>query len=104
MPAWMEYMYARRPKRYYRFAKNVMQIDVNGKSEEQVIKEGIEAFRIFLSSIGVPMTLRSANIAESDLPSIVEGVVKVSFGQDGMLKCIPPVSRTDIMDVLKLAY
>ncbi len=104
MPAWMEYMYARRPKRYYRFAKNVMQIDVNGKSEEQVIKEGIEAFRIFLSSIGVPLTLRSANIAESDLPSIVEGVVKVSFGQDGMLKCIPPVSRTDIMDVLKLAY
>jgi len=31
-------------------------------------------------------------------------VVKVSFGNDGMLKCNPPVSREDVMEVLKIAF
>ena len=75
-----------------------------GKSEEQVIQEGIEHFKSFLGSIGVPQTLHEENIDKEDLPFIVEGVVKVSFGQDGMLKCIPPVSREDIMEVLKIAF
>lgn len=103
MPAWMEYMHTRRPEQYYRFAKNVMQVDINGKSREEIIMEGIFRFRDFLSSIKVPQTLREENITYEHLSHIVEGVVKVSFGQDGMLKCIPPVSREDIMEVLKIA-
>lgn len=103
MPAWMEYMCSRRPERYYRFAKNVMQVNVEGKSFEEVIYEGIYKFRNFLISINVPLTLHDVNISEDDLPFIVDGVVKVSFGSDGMLKCIPPVSREDIMEVLKIA-
>lgn len=51
----------------------------------------------------MPQSLHEANITREDLPFIVEGVVKVSFGQDGMLKCIPPVSREDVLEVLKLA-
>lgn len=104
MPAWMEYMYPRRADQYYRFATNVMLVDVKGKTKEDVIREGITRFRSFLEGIGVPLTLHEENITLEDLPHIVEGVVKVSFGQDGMLKCIPPVSREDIMEVLKLAF
>lgn len=104
MPAWMEYMSQRRPDQYYRFARNVMQVSVEGKTREEVITEGIRAFRAFLESIRVPLTLREANISVDDLPAIVDGVVRVSFGSDGMLKCNPPVSRADIMEVLKLAF
>ena len=103
MPAWMNYMYARRPERYFCFAKNVMQVETKNKTQEEVIREGIERFRNFLGAIGVPQSLHEANITREDLPFIVEGVVKVSFGQDGMLKCIPPVSREDVLEVLKLA-
>lgn len=103
MPAWMNYMYARRPERYFCFAKNVMQVEIKNKTQEEVIREGIERFRNFLGAIGVPQSLHEANITREDLPFIVEGVVKVSFGQDGMLKCIPPVSREDVLEVLKLA-
>lgn len=103
MPAWMNYMYARRPERYFCFAKNVMQVEIKNKTQEEVIREGIERFRNFLGAIGVPQSLHEANITRKDLPFIVEGVVKVSFGQDGMLKCIPPVSREDVLEVLKLA-
>lgn len=104
MPAWMKYMYPRRMNQYYRFAKNVMQVNVENKTREDVVLEGISRFESFLSSIKVPLTLREENITLEDLPYIVEGVVKVSFGQDGMLKCIPPVSREDVMAVLKLAF
>lgn len=103
MPAWMNYMYARRPERYFCFAKNVMQVEIKNKTQEEVIREGIERFRNFLGAIGVPQSLHEANITREDLPFIVEGVVKVSFGQDGMLKCIPSVSREDVLEVLKLA-
>lgn len=103
MPAWMNYMYVRRPERYFCFAKNVMQVEIKNKTQEEVIREGIERFRDFLGAIGVPQSLHEANITREDLPFIVEGVVKVSFGQDGMLKCIPPVSREDVLEVLKLA-
>lgn len=103
MPAWMNYMYARRPERYFCFARNVMQVETKNKTQEEVIREGIERFRDFLGAIGVPQSLHEANITREDLPFIVEGVVKVSFGQDGMLKCIPPVSREDVLEVLKLA-
>lgn len=104
MPAWMQYMYSRRPAQYFRFARNVMQVSVEGKTQEEVILEGIARFRAFLSDIKVPLTLREENITENDLQAIVDGVVKVSFGSDGMLKCNPPVSREDIMEVLKLAF
>lgn len=103
IPAWMNYMYARRSERYFCFAKNVMQVEIKNKTQEEVIREGIERFRDFLGAIGVPQSLHEANITREDLPFIVEGVVKVSFGQDGMLKCIPPVSREDVLEVLKLA-
>lgn len=103
MPAWMNYIYARRPEHYFCFAKNVMQVETKNKTQEEVIREGIERFRNFLGAIGVPQSLHEANITREDLPFIVEGVVKVSFGQDGMLKCIPPVSREDVLEVLKLA-
>lgn len=103
MPAWMDYMYVRRPDQYYRFAQNVMQVNIGEKSRKEVIMEGISRFRNFLGSIRVPQTLREENITYEHLDHIVEGVVRVSFGQDGMLKCIPPVSRDDIMEVLKIA-
>jgi len=105
MPAWMKYMYPRRKERYLRFAKNVMQIDTTGKTNDQVIEDGINAFRKFLEDIKVPLTLREYGIKEEDLPAIVQGCVKVSFGSDGMLQCQPQkVSQEDVMNVLKLAF
>lgn len=104
MPAWMQYLCGRKPEKYFRFAVNVMQISTAGKSENEVITEGIVAFKAFLKRIGVPLTLREMNITEDDLSLICDHVVKVSFGADGMLVCNPPVSREDVLEVLKMAY
>lgn len=103
MPVWMELFSNRRPDQYYRFAKNVMQINTVGKSQEEVIKEGISRFKDFLKGIGVPSSMSESGITENDLPAILDGVVRVSFGSDGYLSCNPPLSKEDVMSVLKLA-
>ena len=80
-----------------------MRVVPDGKTEDTIIAEGISAFEEFLKTIGVPITLHEVGIKEKDLDSIVEGVKKVSFGEDGMLSCIPPVSAEDIKLMLKIA-
>jgi len=100
MTSWMRCFSSRRKTRYLAFAKNVMKISPIGKTDEQIIEEGIDSFDAFLKEIGVPTTLKEIGVKESDLDTIVEGVKEVSFGEDGMLNCIPPVSADDIKRML----
>ncbi len=103
MPSWMKAFSNRKPKQYFRFAKNVMQINTVGKTKDEVIAEGINAFKTFLQKISVPVSLKEANIKQTDLQGILDGAVKVSFGNDGVLACNPPVSKEDVIQVLTLA-
>ncbi len=103
MPSWMSLFSSRKPNQYYRFAKNVMQVSTDGKSQEEVIEEGISKFKAFLNEIGTPTTLSSAGITADDLEAIRNGAVEVSFGSDGYLSCNPPVSKEDVLELLKLA-
>ncbi len=103
MPAWMTVMHPRRIKQYYRFATHVMGLLPEGKDEQTVAVEGIEAFRKFLQRIGAPVSLRDMHVIDPDIDSIVANVVKISFNKEGYLTCNPPVSREDIILVLKEA-
>lgn len=103
MPSWMESFKDRRPEQYLRLALRVMDIDPAGKADRQVIDEGVAAFRQFLEAIGMPVRLSQVGITAGDLEAIADGVVRVSFGADGNLACNPPVSRDDLMGVLRKA-
>lgn len=103
MASWMKSFSQRRPERYFAFATKVMDVNAQGKTQDEVIQEGILSFEHFLKEIGVPTSLSEVKVGKEDLPAIVEGVEKVSFGADGYLNCIPKVSKNDIFDVLNLA-
>jgi len=103
MPAWMEHFKKAKPERYAGFARRVMRVDPHGKTREQVADAGIEAFRSFIARSGVPTRLREAGVEASDLPAIVADVRKVSFNADGVLACNPPVSETELMEILRKA-
>ncbi len=100
MPHWMRHNSSRRPRTYKTFAIRVMDVDPAGKSDEDIISEGIDRFTAFLDRIGVPTTLGQMGIGESDLQGILDGAVKVSFGADGNLNCNPVMTRDDVMNVL----
>lgn len=103
LPAWMETFESRRPEMYLRFARRVMDADAYDKTDAQIIDAGIGRFRQFLLEIGMPPRLRDFHVSDRDLAEIVADVVRVSFNADGMLKCNPPVSREDVMNVLRTA-
>ena len=104
MPAWMATLRDRRLEQYVRFAKRVMDVQADGKTDDRIASEGIERFKAFLKEIGVPVLLGEVGVGEGDLEEIVSGVERVSFGADGNLACNPePVSREDLMRVLRNA-
>lgn len=47
MPAWMNYMYARRPERYFCFAKNVMQVETKIKLRKRLFGKALNGSEIF---------------------------------------------------------
>ncbi|MFI3306059.1 MAG: iron-containing alcohol dehydrogenase [Rikenellaceae bacterium] len=103
MPSWMELFASRRPARYRRFATNVMMVDPAGKSDEQIIAEGIEKFEAFLNEIGAGLKMSDMGVTKEDFEPILDNVVKVSFGADGYLSCNPPVSKQDVLNLLAKA-
>jgi len=103
MPHWMRYNKLRRRHTYKMFALRVMDVAPAGKSDEQIIDEGIDRFEAFLAGIGVPTRLSQVGIGAEDLQPILDGAVKVSFGADGNLKCTPVMTKDDVMNVLKMA-
>ena len=103
MPAWMKKMSVTKPNQYFRFATRVMDVMAEGKSNEDVISEGIEKFKQFLKGIGVSVSLKEMNIEKENFASITDGVEKVSFSADGTLACNPPVTKQDIHEILELA-
>ncbi len=103
MPAWMKSFHHRRKSRYLQFALNVMNVSPEGKSEDEIILQGINDFEAFLKEIGVPVTLKELNLSKDTVPAILDGVKKVSFNGDGVLACNPPVSAQDIEDMLNRA-
>ena len=103
MPAWMAHFKGQKPERYLAFARNVMRVDPHGKTKEQLIDEGIAAFRAFIERSGVPTRLSQVGVREADLPAIVADVKKVSFNADGVLACNPPVGADELLAILKEA-
>ena len=103
MPAWMKYHKALKPARYAAFARKVMGICGHGKTDEQLADEGIAAFRDFIKSCGVPVSLSEKGVTEADIPGIIEGVKSVSFNADGVLSSNHPVTAEALAEILKLA-
>ncbi len=80
-----------------------MNINIDGKSTEQVISGGIEAFEAFLVEIEVPTSLSDPKLNADSIPLIIDGVSKVSFNDEGVLACNPPVSADDLTLMLENA-
>ena len=103
MPAWMEHFQTEKPERYYRFARNVMKTDPHGKTRQQIIDDGITAFRDFIHRSGLPTRLSQIGITPSDLPEILADVRKVGFNAHGRLSCNPPVTEPQLQAILQAA-
>ncbi len=99
MPAVMEYIYKSDVPRFARLANKVFGIEMNEDNPEETAKQGIEAFRKFLKSIGMPLNFKDINAKVEDIPIMLE-----SLGGDNIKEgAIQALDKDDIEAIYKLA-
>ncbi|MNE79853.1 NADH-dependent butanol dehydrogenase A [compost metagenome] len=95
-PNWMKYVMHHDILRFKRLATHVFDVDPNGKSDEQVATEGIEALRDFWNSIGAPSRLADYDIDDSHLESMADKAVRFgAFGNFALLE------KSDVLEIYR---
>lgn len=82
--------------KFVRFAKNVWEINTDGKSREEAAELGIEKLAEFIKELRLPTTLRELGATEEMLPFIADSTI-VGGGYKQM-------NAEDILQVLKNCY
>lgn len=81
-------------KRFARFATNVWGISPEGKSDEQLAKEGLAALEAWMREIGVTMKISELGATEEMLPAIADA----TFLLDGGYK---KLTREEVLEILR---
>ncbi len=72
MPAWMRYVMRHDINRFAQFAVRVWGCDMDFARPEKTAAQGIERFRHFLDSLGMPSTFTDIGAKEEDIPLMVK--------------------------------
>ena len=80
-------------KKFARFAVNVWDIDRNGKTDEQLAKEGLCAMETWMKELGLAMNLTEIGVTSEMLDDIVNGTLIMEGGYKVL-------SKEDIRNVL----
>jgi alcohol dehydrogenase YqhD (iron-dependent ADH family) len=91
MPAWMRYVYKHDEARFVQMAKRLF-----GKN---TALEGIDAFKSFLKSIGMPTSFAEIGAKEEDIPVLVS---KHGLADGEVTGGFLPLSRDDVSEIYKL--
>lgn len=71
VPAWMAFVGRRNPSKVVSFAVRVMGVDPAGRTDAEVMAEGIERLRAFYSALGLPSGIRELTGREPDIDALV---------------------------------
>ncbi|BBI36379.1 iron-containing alcohol dehydrogenase [Cohnella abietis] len=94
-PNWMKHVYKERASKFVQYAVRVWGVDPNGKSDDEIALEGIEATRNYFTRIGAPATLGELGINDEQLDRMAEEATK--YGPIGSFKML---SKEDVLSIL----
>ena len=101
-PAWMEYNINHDVMRFAQIATRVWGCSMDFQHPELTAKAGIQAFRNFLRSIGMPQTIGEIGGKEEDIPYLAH-TASYGNGNKGTLGSFVVLSEEDIANVYRLA-
>lgn len=81
-------------EKFRRFAINIWGINIEGKSDEEIAKEGIMEMEKYMKSLGLVMNLHELGVTEEMIEDIADG----TFILDGGYKIL---NKNEIIDILK---
>jgi alcohol dehydrogenase len=99
-PAWMKYVYKHDINRFVQFAVRVWDVDLAFGNPEAIVFEGIRRMTEFFKRIGLPVTLRDADIPDDKFEEMADKATasdKITQGSFVKLK------KADIINIYKLA-
>lgn len=99
MPAWMEYVYPANVMRFCEVATRVWGIQMDFEHPENTAMAGINAFKNFLSGIGMPVSFKEIGAKKEDIPTLVE---KLGIG-DGTRAGFKNLNKADVTAIYELA-
>ena len=82
--------------KFVRFAKNVWDIQTEGKSEQEVAEEGLSAMESWMKELGLAMNLSELGTTEDMIEDIVNG----TFILDGGYKVL---TKEEVREIVKAA-
>ena len=80
--------------KFVRFAKNVWHIDPQGKSDEQIALEGLEAMRAWMQQLGVALHISELGASED----MLEGIADATLILEGGYKVL---SKEEVLAILR---
>lgn len=99
MPSWMEYVMNHNVMRFAQMAVRVWGCEMNFENPEATAKEGINEFRKFLVSIGMPINFAELGAKEEDIPKLVD---TLGVG-DGVRGGFMELNAQDVTNIYKIA-
>ena len=100
-PAWMEYNMNHDVMRFAQVASRVWGCAMDFQHPEVTAKAGIQAFRSFLRSIGMPQTLAELGGKEEDIPQLAH-MAAYGNGNDGTLGGFVVLQEADMANIYRL--
>ena len=100
-PAWMEYNMNHDVMRFAQVASRVWGCAMDFQHPEVTAKAGIQAFRSFLRSIGMPQTLAELGGKEDDIPQLAH-MAAYGNGNDGTLGGFVVLQEADMANIYRL--
>ena len=101
MPAVFTYTMDHNVMRFAQAAVRIWGCQMDFEHPEVTAKEGIEAFRIFLSSIGMPKNFEELGAKEEDIPKLVEVLCR-GDGRDGSISGFVTLNEDDCTKIYKM--
>lgn len=84
-------------KKFVRFAKEVWNVHPEGKTDEQIANEGLEAMKAWMQKIGVTLSLSALGATED----MLEGIADATIILDGGYKVL---TRDEVVEILKQSF
>ena len=100
MPAWMKFVMKHDVMRFAQFATRVWNCKMDFSDPEKTAREGIAAFRNFLTSIGMPAKLSEVGGKEEDIPQLAKNFGLTEGGTTGGFVHL---TTKDIEEIYRLA-
>ncbi|MDO4632881.1 MAG: iron-containing alcohol dehydrogenase [Eubacteriales bacterium] len=102
MPAVFSYTMKQDVARFARVAVKVWGCQMDEEHPEKTAKEGIEALRSFLISIGMPKNFAELGAKEEDIPKLADVCCNGSAASDGKLHGFTTLEKSDVEAIYRM--